>query len=54
VPPKGICASSCTVGLLMWQMPESMRCATVSAVLMSRLKTAAERPYSESLASSTA
>jgi hypothetical protein len=27
-PPKGICASSCTVGPLTWQMPESMRRAT--------------------------
>ena len=30
-PPNGICASSCTVGPLMWQMPDSMRWATASA-----------------------
>ena len=34
----------------MWQMPDSMRLATFSARWMSRLKTAAERPYSVSLA----
>ena len=27
-PPNGICASSCTVGPLTWQMPDSMRRAT--------------------------
>jgi hypothetical protein len=43
-PPKGICASSCTVGPLMWQMPDSMRRATCMARPMSRPNTAADRP----------
>ena len=51
-PPKGICASSCTVGPLMWQMPESILRATWKARARSRPKTAALRPYS--LAQATA
>ena len=38
----------------MWQMPDSMRAATASARLMSRLNTAADSPYSVSLAMRTA
>ncbi len=53
-PPKGICASSCTVGPLTWQMPDSMRRATPMARAMSRPNTAADRPYSLSLAQATA
>ena len=53
-PPNGICASSCTVGPLTWQMPDWIRRATARRALQSRVKTAAESPYSVSLASRTA
>src|SRR5690606_2015517 len=53
-PPTAICASSCTVGPLMSQMPDWIRAATRQARETSRLNTAADRPYSVSLATSTA
>ena len=54
MPPNGTCASSATVGPLIWQMPLSIRFATAIARSMSRLKTAADSPYSLSFASVTA
>jgi hypothetical protein len=53
-PPNGICASSCTVGPLMWQMPDSIRCATPHARAVSRLNTADESPYALSFAQAIA
>src|ERR1700733_4131279 len=42
-PPNGICASSCTVGPLTWQIPDSMRRAIARPRARSRVNTAAER-----------
>lgn len=42
-PPKGIWVSSCTVGPLMWHIPDSIRSATDQARATSRRKTADDR-----------
>ena len=53
-PPNGACGSSATVGPLMWQMPDAIRFDTASARATSRPNTAADSPYSVSLATRTA
>ena len=53
-PPNGAAGSSWTVDPLTWQMPLSIRAATLSARSVSWPNTAADRPYSVSLAIRTA
>lgn len=54
LPPKGVRASSHRMGVLMWQMPDSIRFATPNARAMPRERTAADSSHSASFATRTA